>query len=273
MYDYENDKYIHSIDLEKLKQCQDNPLVLSTFAKYFLKFISNDYAYYVERIKEAFYQQREKSTQDDDDDDSTNYNRLDDTSTIILIALYLFYMYIQHINQEYDNSISTKSKCAQNIIKSFKPELKTIDIQNLDYYLPNISDYQREIIRLSNFKNTGSTINLCKILLDLIDLNYIDEYDKYLENNDIFKKNKTLYLNPNYFLKLLNKNKIYNENGQAFTYHQIVQYFSSHNIIKLKNQNLNTYRKDDTYYLALSIKKLKNEAKNNYIYRINSYLR
>lgn len=261
MYDYEDDEHIHSIDLRKLKQCQDNHLVLSTFAKYFLRYISENYEHIVKYIQDIFSRYRNLFIHDENEDENdkdnevdSNYNRLDDICYIISIAIKILDDYVDSVNK-FNKSENHK-------------ELK-IKLKKTIKYLCKISRYQKEILKQSKQQDNYS-INLCQKLLEIID---IDNTLGFAENNNIFIEDNTLFLNPYYFIQLLNKHQITNKDGEIFTYNQIVKYFRARHIIKLKYNNLNTFRKYNHYYSALSIKKLKNEAENNYFYRINKYLK
>ena len=215
------------INSEKLAKCQSQPLALSTFYYYFIKWLSVNYDNIVERLKKEYSLFRASSFTH-----KGNFERLYEQ---FFLMNFVFCIYLDYLEE-------SGIKLARNLI-----------IEQFNNYIKSALGKQSEILKTIEASEV-EYINLSAELLSMINDNTIVVSEK---GEECFQKGNLIYIRNEYFgRKLREKYK------KSFSAKSITAYFRERFISKVYSDN-RTKKYNNKCYLILDFEELCHDAQNN----------
>lgn len=217
------------ISSKKLTPMQEDPLALSTFYFYFIRWICKNYFQILNDLKCSFMEYRETAFRH-----KSQYERLYEESFLLEFVMGLFGKYVTQLG------ILSKSE-VDNRKHKFKK------------YIKHHIAYQLDLMKQLEAKEYGK-INLSRALLLLLDSKAIKIAEK---KSDCFLKGNKIYLRCQTFSRAL-----YSEFGIEITANKISRYFSERGITEIyANRNVKKY--NNKCYLVINCEELDKDAKDN----------
>ena len=192
------------INSERLSYCQKQPLGLSTFYYYFIKWLSVNYSKIVERLRSEYITFREQAK-----DHKSNYERLYESWFLLKIVFEIYLDYAIEVGAEV-NKKSLTDGFYRYVQKTFAFESKIL-----------------KRVKASE----AEKLNFSRELISMINSGIIKVTKK---GDNCFGKGRYLYITNNYFAR-----KLYDKYGKVFSAKSITAYFRDRSISEAYDDNTN----------------------------------
>lgn len=214
------------INSEKLSLCQDKPLMVSTFYRYFIQWVSKNYDAIVQDIKEQFVAFRRYSNSH-----AFGYERLYEQSFLLNYAYNLLLRYAMEVGVTIRDKQAVEDEFSSIVNEALRKQ-KTI-IQSLE-------------------ANEINAVNFSSVLIDSLQNKEIVVGKK---GEDCFVKNNRLYITNHVLGKHL-REKL----GKSISAKSVSAYFRERYISEVYSDN-RSKRYNNKRYLVLNINELVKDAK------------
>lgn len=220
----------NDIDLSRLRNAQNEPLILSTAYFYFIKYICSRYNETVAFIKSEFDENRKKA-----DQHIGKYERIYEMGALLTVAFKILCNYAV-----YKGSIH--NSYAEKMVKSFKIQIEK-----------QIDNHCKHVERLSA---NDQKVNLSRILLYLIDSG---EIIVAYEGSPCFMQNGFIYIRISSFAEAIYKVYDIRMSAKAISGYFAERYISE--VYRSSKNRANVKKKNGINYLMLDMKALFDDAK------------
>ena len=220
-----------SVDEERLAVCQTQPLVISSFIRYFVSWLYSHYNLYSDEFQAEMSNYKRNRSKN-----KSRYRRLDNIEFTLTIVFDLILTYGCEIN-------AISEEMCKSRMKNFREDLdKSKRVQ------------QMVMEKLANEEQSKS-INFAKALVYCIE-NKIFDFDERTEQYFVHTVHgiKCIYIRTEYLTDVLNVQ--FNQHNSPKFY---TKYFANKNLL-YRNSTSNVVKYDGLCYMAIRIDRLKLEA-------------